>query len=68
MEEDVGRPTRLEIGSLIGRTPDEAREIAEAHGYAVQVVPQDAGVTLDIVPGRVRLITDGNSVTEALYG
>jgi hypothetical protein len=59
----------LDARSLIGRPADEAREIAERYGYAVQVVPRNRpGVTLDLRPGRIRLITEGTLVTDAWFG
>jgi hypothetical protein len=59
----------LDPGILVGRPADEAREIAERHGYVVRVVDRDrGGVTLDLLPGRVHLISDGAQVTDVVFG
>lgn len=55
-------------GSLVGLVASEAKEIAERHGYTVQIVPPGGGVTLDLRAGRINLTTDGTRVTNAWFG
>lgn len=61
-------PEELDPKRLVGRPVREAREIAERSGYVVQVIPADWGdVTLDLVPGRIRL-TLGERPQDELAG
>jgi hypothetical protein len=60
-------PEELDPRSLVGRPVKQAREIAERSGYVVQVIPADfGGITLDLMPGRIRLITEGDRVTDVI--
>jgi hypothetical protein len=64
---------KLDPESLVGLHFEEAKEIAERHGYVVQVLhpvapPLKWGFTLDLRAGRIRLITDGERVTRAWNG
>lgn len=53
---------------LVGLPMREAREIAERAGYFVQLIRSDGGgVTLDLLPGRIRLISEGDQVTDAMH-
>jgi hypothetical protein len=58
----------LDVRSLIGLAPGEAKEIAERYGYTVRVVGPGGAVTADLRVGRVNLTTDGTRVTEAWFG
>jgi hypothetical protein len=61
-------PEELDPRSLVGLPVSQAREIAERSGYSVQVIPANlGGVTLNLVPGRIRLITEGDRVTEVIF-
>jgi hypothetical protein len=62
------KENELDIESLVGLPPSEAREIAERYGYTVQVVGPGGAVTFDLRSGRVKLTTDGARVTRAWFG
>jgi hypothetical protein len=60
---------QLDPESLVGLTVQEASQIAEQHGYVVEVSPVgQRGYTLDLRPGRIRLVSDGTRVTKAWSG
>lgn len=64
---------KLDPGSLVGLHFEEAKEIAERHGYVVEVLhpvapPLKRGFTLNLRTGRIRLLTDGERVTRAWSG
>jgi hypothetical protein len=64
---------KLDPESLVGLHFEEAKEIAERHGYMVQVLhpvepPLKRAFTLDLRANRIRLLTDGERVTRAWNG
>ena len=60
---------KLDPESLVGLVVSEAKETAERHGYAVEIFPPGrSAFTLDLRPGRMRLVTDGTMVTKAWSG
>jgi hypothetical protein len=58
----------LDVRSLVGLAPSEAKEIAERYGYTVQLVGPGGAVTADLRAGRINLTTDGTRVTNAWFG